>query len=388
MRHAIILLLALLLGPPWAGPPAAAQDSADAWTTAALNVRLGPDAAYAAITQLPPQTALQIEARSPDASWLLGSTLNQRFRGWMSGAYLSFDPALALDSLPVSDEILPPSAFGTPNGARYRYDESQLIDAGALMRARAAVIDLDAVPIVPAATERARAIYAQGARWGRDPAIFSKIGDCNSSSWLFLHAFGEGRYRLGAYASLQGVIDQYAGAFALRSLAAENGLNVAAVLDPLWANPAHCQPGETPLACEYRAHNPSIAVIMFGTNDMLVLTPEQFDSALRRAVVQTIQAGIVPLLSTFPPHASSPEYSVLFNQMVVRAAWDYGVPVMNLWRALKPLANHGIGADGFHLHGPITSAGDLTPPNLESGYPVRNLVTLQALDAVWRGVAG
>ena len=388
MRHTIILLLGLLLAAPWAGAPAAAQDPADARTTVELIVRLGPDAGYAAVAQLPPQTALHLEARSPDASWLLGSTLNQRFRGWVAGAYLSFDPALALDSLPVSGEILPRSAFGTPNGDRFRYDESHRVDHSALIRARAATIDLDAVPVVPAATDRARAIYAQGARLGRDPAMVSKIGDCNSSSWLFLHPFGEGRYRLGEYGDLQAVIDQYAGAFTLRSLAAENGLNVGAVLDPLWANPAHCQPGETPLACEYRAHNPSIAVIMFGTNDILVLTPEQFDGALRRAVVETMQAGIVPVLSTFPPHASSPDASILFNQMVVRVAWDYGVPVMNLWRALKPLANHGIGADGFHLHGPITSAGDLTLPNLESGYPVRNLVTLQALDAVWRGVAG
>jgi hypothetical protein len=388
MRHAIILLLGLLLALPWAGPPAAAQDPADAWTTAGLNVRLGPDAGYAAVALLPPQTALQIEARSPDASWVLGSTLNQRFRGWMAGGYLSFSDSLALDSLPVSDEILPLTAFGAPNGARYRYDESFRVDHSALIRARAAAIDLDAVPVIPAATERARAIYAQGARLGRDPAIVSKIGDCNSSSWLFLHPFGEGRYTLGEYADLQPVIDQYAGAFTLRSMAAENGLNVSAVLDPLWANPAHCQPGESPLACEYRVHNPSLAVIMFGTNDLLVLTPEQFDHALRRVVIETIQAGVVPLLSTFPPHASSPEHSALFNQMVIRVALDHNVPVMNLWRALKPLANHGIGADGFHLHGPITSAGDLTPPNLESGYPVRNLVTLQALDAVWRGVAG
>lgn len=377
MRHAPILLLGLALVLGLAGPPAAAQDSADAWTTVGLNVRRGPDVGYAAIALLPPQTGLRLEARSADAAWLLGSTLDRRVRGWMAGAHLAFSGSLALDSLPVSGEVLPSPTFGAPHSPR---------DRAALIRARAADIDLDAVPIVPAATERARAIFAQGQAQGRDPAVVSKIGDCNSAAWQFLHPFGEGHYTLGDYADLQGVIDQFGGSFTLRSLATENGLNARAVLDPQWANPAYCQPGESPLACEYRVHNPSLAVIMFGTNDMLVLTPEQFDTALRRVVAETMRAGIVPLLSTFPPHASSPETSVLFNQIVVRVAWDYNIPVMNLWLALKPLANHGIGADGFHLYGPITSAGDLTLPNLESGYPLRNLVTLQALDAVWRGV--
>jgi len=34
---------------------------------------------------------------------------------------------------------------------------------------------------------------------------------------------------------------------------------VNAVLAPEWANPAACQPGESPLLCEFRLRKPSVA---------------------------------------------------------------------------------------------------------------------------------
>ena len=99
------------------------------------------------------------------------------------------------------------------------------------------------------------------------------------------------------------MIDQFAASMDTQSYAAYTGLNAQAVLDSTWANPYVCEPGESALACEYRAHNPAFAVIMFGTNDLISLTPQQFDHALRRIVLETKDAGIVPILSTFP-HAS------------------------------------------------------------------------------------
>jgi hypothetical protein len=124
---------------------------------------------------------------------------------------------------------------------------------------------------------------------------------------------------------------------------------------------------------------------MFGTNDMLVLTPEQFDHNLRRIVYETIRVGVIPILSTFPRHLSFPERSTLFNQIVIRVALDFNVPVINLWLALESTPSHGIDGDGFHLNGPITRAGDFTSDaNLETGFPLRNLVTLQTLDVIWR----
>ena len=256
-----------------------------------------------------------------------------------------------------------------------------------LVLARARHIDLENVPLLPTVNGRTRATYARGQALGRDPGGLSKVGDCNSTEWLFLHAFGEGQYDLGPYTDLAGVIAQFEPALARRTYAAYNGLNALALHDPLWANPAVCEPGESPLLCEIRVHNPAIAVIMFGTNDIVTINPQQFDAGLRRAVAQSLAAGVVPLLSTFPRYLDHPDQSMLYNQIVVRVAWDFGVPLLNLWRALEPLPNYGIAADGFHLNGPLTAAGDLaSSDNLQTGYPMRNLVTLQALDVLWRGL--
>ena len=44
-------------------------------------------------------------------------------------------------------------------------------------------------------------------------------------------------------------------------------------------------------------------------------------------------------------------------------------------------------AEPIHLSSPIDgNAGDFTPENLERGYTLRNLVTLQSLDVLYKGL--
>lgn len=269
----------------------------------------------------------------------------------------------------------------------YAYEAVDMANGAELLRARAQTIDLSTYPVIPKITPFTHKIYMQGQAAGRTPQVVSKVGDCNSVGWLFLHPFGENQYDLGHYTELQATIDFFGESLAYRTYAAQNGLNVAAALDPLWADPGVCNAGETPLACEYRLHNPSIAVIMFGTNDLLALTPEQFDRNLRRIIQSTREKDVIPILSTFPRHLSYPQRSILFNQLVVRIALDFNIPLINLWRALELLPAHGIADDGFHLNGPITGAGDFaSEKNLQTGFPQRNLVTLQTLARVWHNV--
>lgn len=283
----------------------------------------------------------------------------------------------------------PAIAQGPVEPRPLEYEAVDLAGGRDLLLARAAAIDLYAYPIIPENLGRARAIFARGQALGRDPRALSKIGDCNSVVWQFLHPFGEEQYDLGPYAALQPVVDLYAASFRVDSQGGHSGLNAHAILDPYWTNPAFCAAGESSLECEYRLRNPAVAIIMFGTNDILVLTPEQFDQSLRAILQQTIEAGIVPVLSTFPRHISFPERSIQFNQIVVRIALDFNIPLINLWRALEPLENHGIARDGYHLNGPVTFSGDLaTAANLQTGFPLRNLVTLQTLDLLLRAVIG
>jgi hypothetical protein len=267
------------------------------------------------------------------------------------------------------------------------YEAVDLADGADLVVARARAIHLDTYPVIPTVTARTRAIFQRGQTLGRGVHTLSKVGDCNSVDWFFLQPFGEGQYDLGSYTGLQVAVDAFSASLTYRSNAAYNGLNVQAALDPIWASPAVCHADESPLLCEYRVHNPSVAIIMFGSNDVLTLTPVQFDHALRRVVYDSIRAGIIPVMSTFPRYISQPDRTILYNQIVIRVALDFDVPVMNLWLALEPLPAHGIDDDGYHLNGPLTGAGDFASAhNLQTGYPVRNLVTLQTLAMLQRDV--
>lgn len=364
--HRLGLLALAILAALAARTPTAAQSTPLARTHYAVLVYSEPNRASAIVGVLAPRVEVALEARSPDAAWVLGRSVDGAARGWVESRFLDTQGADLL-ALPVSSErIYHPGA--------------------AARRPAAPAIDLNAYPIVPAITDRARAIYARGQALGLDPRAVSKIGDCISDNRHFLSPFGWNEYKLGSFAALQPAIDHFAPTLAADSLAAYDGLVTAAALDPLFANPLACLPGETPLRCEYRVRRSSFAIIMFGAQDLLFASPGEFDRNLRQIVHETIEAGVVPILSTFPGNLNRWDDAIAFNQIVAQIALDYDIPLMNLWRALDGLPNHGLDADGRHLSPPLTHSGDLTGDNLRRGYPLRNLVTLQALDAVWRGV--
>lgn len=262
--------------------------------------------------------------------------------------------------------------------------------------ATVADIALDDYAVIPEIGEHAKAIYQAGIAAGNNPRVFSKLGDCMTENPNFLAPFSAGDYDLGEYASLQTVIEQFAGtparkgqgwtddSFATVCFAAASGFNIAGPLDPIWANPKWCNAGESPLACEYRVARPSIAIIMFGTNDVTYTDADAYNYYLRTLVGLTLDHNILPLLNTFPTRPEDPEKSLLLNQIVIKVALDYDVPLVNLNRALEPLPNHGVDpADTIHLNVPPSTRTDVfTAENLQYGFPMRNLVTLQALGAV------
>ncbi len=279
------------------------------------------------------------------------------------------------------------------------YEYPALPERGPFDPSGADGIELANYPIVPVVDPAMRAVYQAGLAQGNDPHVFSKLGDSMTENPYFLIPFAEGKYDLGEYAELQEVIGNFAGyparegdwqsdSFGTQSLAAGRGFTVAGPLDITWADPDWCKGGETPLACEYRVAHPSIAIIMFGTNDSLHTEPEAYNYYLRTLVVETLSYNIVPLLSTFPTRPEAPDQSRLFNKIVIQIATDYRIPLVNLNLALKDLPNGGVDlADTLHLTTPSDKRPDVfSAENLQAGFTVRNLVTLQALDAVWRTV--
>ncbi len=266
--------------------------------------------------------------------------------------------------------------------------------------ARQQAPNLSEVPILPTVSPMMRTLYAEGQKLGNNPRVFSKLGDCMTDNAEFLVPLAKGNYDLQQYGGLKRVIDAFAGAptrqgkgwtldsFASPGLAAAGGFNSAGPLDSTWSDPQWCQSGETPLACEYRVTRPSIALIMFGTNDVAATEPDAYESYLRLIIAQTLERKIVPVLHTFPNRPENPERSALLNQIVLKVTADTGVPLVNLNRALATLPNQGVGiTDTTHLSIPPDGRVDVfSDANLRYGFTQRNLVTLQALETVLKGV--
>jgi uncharacterized protein YraI len=368
-----------------AAPPAPAESAAPEGVTAMtaynnVNVRRGPGTGYGSLGHLQPGMVFMIEARSSQATWLLGHTSDGALRGWASSSYLALQTGTAA-TLPVSEEVIAgpaavaaPAAAPSTSGARPQYG---LPDVSG--------IDLNSYPVIPAVTNSVYQIAAVGRARGMNPHVVGKAGDCGTDSPDFLGPFFWGPYDLGNYGYLQGVINHFGESLAYASQAAGTGFVADAVIDPQWANPTVCRPQESALQCEIRLHKPGVIVIMFGLTDLQRRTPAQFYSDLRTVVDQSIDAGVIPVLSTFPRYLAFPEESVLFNQIVVRVALDYDLPLINFWRAMEPLPNHGMMEDGTHMTMyTVGGAGYLVDANLQYGFALRNLVTLQTLDVIWQ----
>jgi hypothetical protein len=238
------------------------------------------------------------------------------------------------------------------------------------------------LPVIPTVSPAMRAVYQKGLALGNNPHAFSKVGDCETSTPYFLWDFdlGPKNYRLGDYSDLADVISYYAGSFARPSLAAKPGYWAVSVLTPLQADPQKCQPGETPLACEYRSHRPSLALIMFGTNDVSS-SRQSFEKYMRMIIEQSLQVGVVPVLAT---KADNLERDGSINALIARLAAEYQLPLWNMWAVFQPLPDHGLQPDGAHLIFARNFFDD--PAAMQAGWPIRNLSALQVLQTVQKGL--
>jgi hypothetical protein len=234
-------------------------------------------------------------------------------------------------------------------------------------------------PVLPTVSARARAIYKLGLSLGNNPRAFSKIGDCNSVAPFFLAPFDLGEYRLGdTYAYLQTTIDNFTGSFGRDGSAAHIGLNVDSIFDPDWADPRLCQSGESPLACELRVQRPSIAFVSLGTNGSWQ-TNDQYEAGMRRIINQLVGQGVLPILST---KVDNLEGGDRFNQIVVRLAGEYQLPLWDFASAARALPGDGL-ADTYH---PTWGRAYFDQGPMLAGWQVRNLTALQSLDIVWTAV--
>jgi len=237
------------------------------------------------------------------------------------------------------------------------------------------------LPILPEVSPMVKDIYLRGLALGNNPQAFAKIGDCGSTPSWFLGDFDRGPafYSLGEYTNLESVIQEFQGSYARTSLAAKSGFNVSSILSPFWADGTQCLPNETPLACEVRVHKPMYAFVMLGTNDVYHL--DSFEPGMRKLIEYLIENGVIPILST---KGDNLEGNEVVNATIARLALEYEVPLLNYWQALQSLPDQGLQPDKAHITYGSNRFDD--PRMLETGWTVRNLTSLQALDIVWRAV--
>ena len=237
-------------------------------------------------------------------------------------------------------------------------------------------------PVIPVVSEGAREIYRRGLSLGNNPHTFAKVGDCQNVPSMFLSIFDhEGFYSLGEdQAHLEELIEWFEGSYSRESEAVRRGFNAASVVSPLWANPVSCEAGETPLDCELRLHQPSIALVSLET--WWEGDPDNYEKYVRDILETLIENGTLPILAT---KADNLEGDHRINIILARLAYEYDIPLWNFWRAIQSLPNHGLMEDGFHLTFAENHFDD--PEAMLAAWPWRNLTALQSLAAVWQGVS-
>lgn len=253
-------------------------------------------------------------------------------------------------------------------------------------------------PFISGITSRASEIFLRGRALGNRPNVFSKIGDSITESAVFLNPIGNKAYYLyNDFAYLQPVIDYFSteaardrfNSFNHPSLAAKTNWRARAVFSPASADAKVCNADEPPLQCEYRLVRPAIALIMLGTNDVPYTPLDEYEADMRRVIEYSIERGVIPVLSTIP-HLEREGLSIRaeqLNEIIVRLAQEYDVPLWDFYAALDALPNQGVGDDGIHpTWAPVGHSADFTSPYLDYGMTIRNLMALQVLDVVWREV--
>jgi len=229
-------------------------------------------------------------------------------------------------------------------------------------------------PIIPEVTNYAITIFASGKQKNVDSKSFSKIGDCQNIKEAFLGIYDlEGRYFLRENEKdWQETIDNFTGFFNRDGMAIEQGLNVAAALSPLHANPDVCQTSESPLQCELRESNPSFAFISFERWWPKDTPPDVYEKYLRMVILAAIDHGTVPILVT---KADNVEGNHQINQIIAKLAYEFDIPLYNWWRAAQLLPHRGLDPDrndSFHI-------------SIEA-WDTRSYYALETLNTLWKGL--
>lgn len=258
----------------------------------------------------------------------------------------------------------------------------------------------------PVVTSHLEKVARRGEQLGNRPGVFAKIGDSITASPSFLQALACLPPRLGAWGRLRGTLEYFgttsvppgseeaqcavSNSYSRLGVAAVGGWRAADALAPRESF-SECE-GLPAVSCELRLLRPSVALIMFGTNDLEDFTAARFRLDLARLTRLVSGAGTIPVISTIPPRASQ-RFSrrvARFNAEIAALAENRALPLWNFWRELvEPGVPHlGLSGDGVHpsVLCPPCTAIDFRSAGLRQGYALRNLGALRVLDRLRRHI--
>lgn len=332
MRIPFILIVIACLG--LIAAPTSAQVVQGATAQRETGVFAGPGLTYAITDTLFDGASVIVIERNSVGTWLRVQLPNAArtaaiLDGWVWRGDLAFDDGFGLGAIPIS--ALPDADLSTIT------DPIELV--------------LSAPPIISPLSDAMLAVYERGQELGIQPNAITKVGDSLSADPTYLDVISQPDPILGPYDYLEPTIRFFSTPRSHLSVAARRGLTSLVAFDSMWADPGRCEPGESPVICEYRLTQPLVSFIMFGPNDQIAMNTEEFDASMRALVEYTLDQGIIPVLSTFsysPAHFRASE-AAEFNLAVIRLSDEYDVPLINLWLAARPLPRFGLEGDDIHM---------------------------------------
>lgn len=78
-----------------------------------------------------------------------------------------------------------------------------------------------------------------------------------------------------------------------------------------------------------KKHNPEVAVIMFGTNDLTQVDAKEYEQKMREVVNKCLKNGTIVILTTIPPRSGLVDKSKQYAEIARKVAKDLKVPAID-----------------------------------------------------------
>jgi lysophospholipase L1-like esterase len=143
-----------------------------------------------------------------------------------------------------------------------------------------------------------------------------------------------------------------------------------------------------------KLHNPEVAIIMFGTNDVEdgVSAPvvKKYESDLNEFVKKCLANGTIAVLTTIPPRRKMPRQIKKYNEIIKKIADVNKIPLIDYYEGMvsrRPSDWDGTlisKKDGYH---PTKEGNDWSSEGLKkSGYGLRNYLTIKKYAEVYQNI--